>query len=273
MTRLLSMHIFVTVVTLTSQVAIADAFSDWSRDYEPIYRGYSCGDANLFGETEDYVFILVSEETLDEEGEVHAALVNIDEREYPGLAEQEGLDFRVDFGSEQSESTQYAIVIQNDGDGGFYDFDSKEAKENKGYVQASRILECVRHEQTTHLNVESVNATKTEIPHKEIAAEVVPEQTPESQQEALSRLDRDTRQSIELACVTEYTQGPAPYRICVEQQLQSIQGAGRAPDLSGLDSDTRQSIELACVTEFTQGPAQYRRCVKQLLQSIGVEQE
>ena len=38
----------------------------------------------------------------------------------------------------------------------------------------------------------------------------------------LSGLDRDTRQSIELACITEKTQGPAPYRGCLEQQLQSI---------------------------------------------------
>jgi hypothetical protein len=38
----------------------------------------------------------------------------------------------------------------------------------------------------------------------------------------LSGLDRDTRQSIEIACVGAKTDGPAPYRKCLERQLKSI---------------------------------------------------
>ena len=38
----------------------------------------------------------------------------------------------------------------------------------------------------------------------------------------LSKLDRETRRSIETACVGDFTQGPAPYRKCVERQLQTI---------------------------------------------------
>jgi len=42
----------------------------------------------------------------------------------------------------------------------------------------------------------------------------------------ISRLDRETRQSIELACINAKVQGPARYASCINQQLASI---GQAP--------------------------------------------
>jgi hypothetical protein len=89
-----------------------------------------------------------------------------------------------------------------------------------------------------------------------------------TEEQDLSTLDPQTRQSIETACVGDFTRGPAPYRKCVERQLQSIAGAGEAPDLSRLDPQTRQSIETACVGDFTRGPAPYHKCIKRQLTSI-----
>ena len=86
----------------------------------------------------------------------------------------------------------------------------------------------------------------------------------------LSGLDRDTRMSIEIACGGAKTDGPAPYRKCLERQLKSIDGMSDAPDLSGLDRDTRMSIEIACGGAKTDGPAPYRKCLERQLESIGL---
>ena len=86
----------------------------------------------------------------------------------------------------------------------------------------------------------------------------------------LSGLDRDTRMSIEIACGGAKTDGPAPYRKCIERQLKSIDGMSDAPDLSGLDRDTRMSIEIACGGAKTDGPAPYRKCLERQLASIGL---
>src|SRR5262245_51348397 len=50
----------------------------------------------------------------------------------------------------------------------------------------------------------------------------------------LSRLDSDTRTSIEIACNSAMTQGPAPYRDCVRRQVASI---SEKPSLDGGDRE------------------------------------
>lgn len=207
----------VLTVAIGTQVAIADSYAEWSEDYESIYRGYSCGDARLFDEPENYIFIMVFEEAFDEDANVRPALVKINDREYIGGAHQEGLDYRVDFGFEESENKHFAIVIQNDGSAGFYDFDSKEAKDNDGYARPARQLECILHEDTKQQSLIPSGFDEEDFSNRDSGGGNGARLSSD-----LSDLDRDTRQSIELACITEKGQGPAPHRRCVEQQLKSI---------------------------------------------------
>jgi len=88
---------------------------------------------------------------------------------------------------------------------------------------------------------------------------------------SLSGLDDATRQSIELACVTQNTQGPVAYGSCLNKQINALRSSPGIPSLSGLDDATRQSIELACVTENTQGPVAYGKCLRAQLRSIGIQ--
>ena len=87
----------------------------------------------------------------------------------------------------------------------------------------------------------------------------------------LSRLDHETRQSIELACITEKSNGPVAYGDCLNKQLNALRGSPGIPSLSGLGHETRQSIELACITEKSNGPVAYGGCLRAQLQSIGVQ--
>lgn len=84
----------------------------------------------------------------------------------------------------------------------------------------------------------------------------------------LSGYDSDTRQSIELACISQKMAGPAAYTACLNQQIVSLQGSRGIPNLNGYDSDTRQSMELACISQKTKGPAPYAVCLSQQVASL-----
>ena len=88
---------------------------------------------------------------------------------------------------------------------------------------------------------------------------------------SLSGLDNATRQSIELACVTQNTQGPVAYGGCLNKQINTLRGSPGIPSLSGLDDATRQSIELACMMQKSQGPVAYGECLRAQLRSIGIQ--
>ena len=54
----------------------------------------------------------------------------------------------------------------------------------------------------------------------------------------LSGYDRETRQSIELACIVKKSDGPVAYGACLNQQIASLQGSPGIPKLSGHDGET-----------------------------------
>jgi hypothetical protein len=68
----------------------------------------------------------------------------------------------------------------------------------------------------------------------------------------LSGYDRDTRQSIELACIVKKSDGPVAYGACLNRQIASLQGSPGSPNLSGHDGETRQP---ALPTHFRRGSA------------------
>jgi hypothetical protein len=80
----------------------------------------------------------------------------------------------------------------------------------------------------------------------------------------LSPLSSDDRLSVELACVIDKGNGPAPYHACLQRQLGAMSGS-RSPDLSALSSDDRLSVELACVIDKGNGPAPYHACLQRQL--------
>lgn len=84
----------------------------------------------------------------------------------------------------------------------------------------------------------------------------------------LGGYDSDTRQSMELACISQKMKGPAAYAACLNQQIASLQGSPGVPNLNGYDSDTRQSMELACISQKTKGPAPYAVCLNQQIASL-----
>ena len=85
---------------------------------------------------------------------------------------------------------------------------------------------------------------------------------------SLSGLDDATRQSIELACMTQKTQGPVAYGSCLNKQINALRSSPGIPSLSGLDDATRQSVELACMTQKTQGPAAYASCLNKQINAL-----
>ena len=138
-----------------STSAYCDEFDDFANDlYDSFeqqddgemadtefYRGYACHDAWTEA-NEAYVFIVIFAKTFgDERTPARGGVVSVGDALYIAQASQEGLDYRVDFTSEEQEE-RYSIIVQNDGDASFYDFGSKEAKENDGYTTPSRRLEC-----------------------------------------------------------------------------------------------------------------------------------
>src|SRR5437773_4745423 len=52
---------------------------------------------------------------------------------------------------------------------------------------------------------------------------------------SLSGLDDATRQSVELACVTQNTQGPVAYGNCLNKQIDALRSSPGIPRLFGLD--------------------------------------
>ena len=84
----------------------------------------------------------------------------------------------------------------------------------------------------------------------------------------LSGYDRETRQSMELACVSEKVNGPVAYGTCLNRQIASLQGSPSIPNLSGYDRETRQSMELACVSEKVRGPVAYGACLRKHVESL-----
>ena len=65
----------------------------------------------------------------------------------------------------------------------------------------------------------------------------------------LSGYDSETRQTIEIACVSERVNGPAAYGACLNRQIASLQKSPGIPNLSGYDSEMRRTIEIACISE------------------------
>src|SRR2546429_1841805 len=86
---------------------------------------------------------------------------------------------------------------------------------------------------------------------------------------SLSGLDDATRQSIELACMMQKTEGPVAYGSCLNKQINALRSSPGIPSLSGLDDATRQSIELACMMQKTEGPVAYGRCLSEQLRPLG----
>ena len=62
---------------------------------------------------------------------------------------------------------------------------------------------------------------------------------------SLSGYDSETRQSMELACISKKSSGPVAYGACLNQQIASLQGSPGIPSLSGHDSETRQTAQAA----------------------------
>src|SRR5437899_9759639 len=103
-----------------------------------------------------------------------------------------------------------------------------------------------------------------------------PQQNPEPLRSSpgipsLSGLDDATRQSIELACMTQKIEGPVAYGSCLNKQIHALRSSPGIPSLSGFDDATRQSIELACMTQKAQGPVAYGECLRAQLRSIGIQ--
>jgi len=83
----------------------------------------------------------------------------------------------------------------------------------------------------------------------------------------LSSLSRDDEVNIEMACVSERSNGPVAYNSCVANQIKLL-GNGKAADLSGLSRDDEVNIEMACVSERSNGPVAYNKCVHKHLSSL-----
>lgn len=84
----------------------------------------------------------------------------------------------------------------------------------------------------------------------------------------LGGFDVETRQSMKVACVSEYTNGPVAYSACLNRQIASLQSSQGIPNLSGYDTETRQSMKVACVSEFTNGPVDYGACLNRQIASL-----
>jgi S1-C subfamily serine protease len=84
----------------------------------------------------------------------------------------------------------------------------------------------------------------------------------------LSTLDSESRQSLEMACISARLQGPVAYGHCLNEQLDAMRSAPPVPNLARFNPVTRQSLELACNMAKSRGPASYSRCLHQQLQAM-----
>src|SRR5262245_2098006 len=73
----------------------------------------------------------------------------------------------------------------------------------------------------------------------------------------LSGYDSETRQTIQIACVSEKMNGPVAYGACLNLQIASLQRSPGIPSLSGYDSETRRTTQIACVSAQMNGPVPY----------------
>ena len=85
---------------------------------------------------------------------------------------------------------------------------------------------------------------------------------------SLSGYDSETRQSMELACVSQKVDGPVAYSACLNRQIASLQRSPGIPNLSGYDAETRQSMELACISQKVDGPVAYSACLNRQIASL-----
>ena len=84
----------------------------------------------------------------------------------------------------------------------------------------------------------------------------------------LSGYDPETRQSMEIACVLQKSNGPVAYGACLTRHIASLQNSTGIPDLSSYDSETRQSMEIACVLQKSNGPVAYGACLTRQIASL-----
>jgi hypothetical protein len=84
----------------------------------------------------------------------------------------------------------------------------------------------------------------------------------------LSGFDAETRQSIELACITQKGDGPLAYGSCLSEQIHAVRASPGIPSLSGFDAETRQSIELACITQKGDGPVAFGSCLSEQIHAV-----
>lgn len=77
----------------------------------------------------------------------------------------------------------------------------------------------------------------------------------------ISRYDSVTRQSLELACISDKVRGPSAYGDCLNSQIEQIGKSPGIPNLSQFESEARQSLELACISDKVNGPAAYAKCL------------
>lgn len=69
----------------------------------------------------------------------------------------------------------------------------------------------------------------------------------------LRALSSAERQSIDLACISARSDGPATMNKCLANQLAAFDRGPRAPDLRALSTAERQSIDLACISAIRFG--------------------
>src|SRR3989449_6194275 len=85
---------------------------------------------------------------------------------------------------------------------------------------------------------------------------------------SLSDHDDATRQSIELACMMQKSQGPVAYGSCLNKQINTLRSSPGIPSLADLDDATRQTIELACMMQKSQGPVAYGSCLNKQINTL-----
>src|SRR5437879_3495196 len=100
-----------------------------------------------------------------------------------------------------------------------------------------------------------------------------PQQNPEPLRSSpgipsLSGLDDATRQSIELACMTQKIEGPVAYGSCLHKQIHALRSSPGIPSLSGLDDATRQSIELSSMPYKTECAVGYASSPNKQIQPL-----
>ncbi|SOZ17163.1 surface-adhesin E family protein [Cupriavidus taiwanensis] len=84
----------------------------------------------------------------------------------------------------------------------------------------------------------------------------------------LSNYDNETRRTIELACISERSNGPVAYGACLNRQIAALQGSPGIPNLSGYDNEVRRTMELACISERSNGPVAYGACLNYQIASL-----